>query len=45
MLEGMGMDDERVINRKVKAKKKEAEVQVVERPQGPVTITTDNITV
>ena len=43
MLEGM--DEDRIINRKVRTKKKENEVQVVDRPQGPVTITTDNITV
>ncbi len=38
-----GLDD-RILNRKVR-KKKEVVEQVVERPQGPVTITTDNITI
>lgn len=43
---GMIVDDseERNLNRKVK-KKKEVVEQVVERPQGPITITTDNITI
>ena len=39
-------DEDRVINRKVRSKKKETDViQVVERPQGPAIITTDNITI
>ncbi len=37
-------DEDRVINRKVK-KKKEIQTQIIDRPQGPVIITTDNITV
>ncbi len=42
----IAMDDEdRVINRKAKTKKKETTTQVVNKPQGPVTITTDNITI
>lgn len=42
----IAMDDEdRVINRKAKTKKKETAEQVVNKPQGPVTITTDNITI
>ena len=40
-----GGDEDRVINRKVKTKKKEVEVKEIIRPQGPVVITTDNITV
>ena len=40
-----GLDDERVINRKVKTKKKEEVAHIIDKPQGPVTITTDNITV
>ncbi len=39
-----GLDDDRILNRKVR-KKKEVVQEVVERPQGPVTITTDNITI
>ncbi|MBR4998628.1 MAG: translation initiation factor IF-2, partial [Clostridia bacterium] len=38
-------DEDRVINRKVKTKKKETEVREVVRPQGPAVITTDNITI
>ena len=38
-------DEDRVINRKVKTKKKDIEVQEFVRPQGPAIITTDNITV
>ena len=37
--------DERILNRKVRTKKKETTVQAVERPQGPAIITTDNITI
>ena len=40
-----GGDEDRVINRKVKTKKKDVEVNEVVRPQGPAIITTDNITV
>ena len=40
-----GDDEDRVINRKVRTKKKEVEANVVERPQGPAILTTDNITV
>ncbi|MBQ8615047.1 MAG: translation initiation factor IF-2 N-terminal domain-containing protein, partial [Clostridia bacterium] len=38
-------DEDRVINRKVRTKKKDSEVQTVVKPQGPAIITTDNITV
>lgn len=38
-------DEDRVINRKVKTKKKETEVREVVKPQGPAIITTDNITI
>lgn len=38
-------DEDRVILRKVKSKKKDNDVTVVEKPQGPAIITTDNITV
>ena len=38
-------DEDRVLNRKVKTKKKETTVQEVIKPQGPAIITTDNITV
>ena len=38
-------DEDRVINRKVKTKKKDVEVREVVKPQGPAIITTDNITV
>ena len=38
-------DEDRVINRKVRTKKKEMSVQEVVKPQGPAIITTDNITV
>ncbi len=38
-------DEDRVINRKVRTKKKETEVREVVKPQGPAIITTDNITV
>ena len=38
-------DEDRVINRKVRTKKKETEVREVVRPQGPAIITTDNITI
>ncbi len=44
MIDTIG-DEERGIVRKAKAKKKDAEVRVVEKPQGPAVITTDNITV
>ena len=39
------IDEDRVINRKVKTKKKDQEVRVETKPQGPAIITTDNITV
>jgi len=38
-------NEDRVINRKVKTKKKDVDVQEVVRPQGPAIITTDNITI
>ena len=38
-------DEDRVINRKVKTKKKDVETSEVVKPQGPAVITTDNITV
>ena len=40
-----GGDEDRVINRKVRTKKKDVEIKEVNRPQGPAVITTDNITV
>ena len=40
-----GGDEDRVINRKVRTKKKDVEVKEVLKPQGPAVITTDNITV
>ena len=40
-----GGDEDRVINRKVRTKKKDVEVREVVKPQGPAVITTDNITV
>ena len=39
------IDEDRIINRKVKTKKKDQEVKVETKPQGPAIITTDNITV
>ncbi len=44
MIDTMG-DEDRVINRKVRTKKKDVEVKVESKPQGPAIITTDNITV
>jgi len=41
----MAIDEDRIINRKVKTKKKDQEVKVETKPQGPAIITTDNITV
>ncbi len=38
-------DEDRAIVRKARTKKKDTEVRVVEKPQGPAVITTDNITV
>ncbi|MBE5741348.1 MAG: translation initiation factor IF-2 [Clostridiales bacterium] len=38
-------DEDRVLNRKLRTKKKDTTTQVVDRPQGPVTLTTDNITI
>ena len=40
-----GGDEDRVINRKVRTKKKDVEVKVDTNPQGPAIITTDNITI
>lgn len=37
--------EDRMISRKVRSKKKETVTQVVDKPQGPAVITTDNITV
>ena len=37
--------EDRVLNRKLRTKKKETVVNVVEKPQGPAIITTDNITI
>ena len=44
MIDTMG-DEDRVINRKVRTKKKDVETKVETKPQGPAIITTDNITV
>jgi len=38
-------NEDRVINRKLRTKKKEVVTHVVEKPQGPAVITTDNITI
>ncbi|MBR6779153.1 MAG: translation initiation factor IF-2 [Clostridia bacterium] len=38
-------NEDRILNRKLRTKKKDTPVQVVERPQGPAIITTDNITI
>ncbi len=38
-------DEDRVINRKIRTKKKDVETKVDVRPQGPAVITTDNITI
>ena len=38
-------NEDRILNRKLRTKKKDTVVQVVDKPQGPVTITTDNITI
>ncbi len=38
-------DEDRVLNRKLRTKKKETVTNVVEKPQGPAIITTDNITI
>jgi len=38
-------NEDRIINRKLRTKKKETVTQVVERPQGPAILTTDNITI
>ncbi len=38
-------DEDRVINRKVRTKKKDVEIRETVKPQGPAIITTDNITV
>lgn len=37
--------EDRMVNRRIRPKKKEVQVHVVEKPQGPAIITTDNITV
>ncbi len=37
--------EDRMLNRKIRPKKKEVVEKVVERPQGPAVITTDNITI
>ena len=37
--------EDRMVNRRIRPKKKETQVHVVEKPQGPAIITTDNITV
>ena len=44
---GMVYDDseDRMLNRKLRSKKKEEVVKIVEKPQGPAIITTDNITI
>lgn len=41
----MSGEDDRVLNRKLRSKKKEVVTKVVDRPQGPAIITTDNITI
>ncbi len=38
-------DEDRLIVRKARTKKKDTEVRAIEKPQGPAVITTDNITV
>ena len=38
-------NEDRIIVRKARTKKKETETRVVDRPQGPAVLTTDNITV
>ena len=37
--------EDRMVNRRIRPKKKETQVHIVEKPQGPAIITTDNITV
>ena len=39
------IDEDRIINRKVRTKKKETQSVAVEKPTGPAIITTDNITI
>ena len=39
------IDEDRIINRKVRTKKKETQAVAVEKPTGPAIITTDNITI
>ena len=39
------IDEDRIINRKVRTKKKETQAVAVEKPSGPAIITTDNITI
>lgn len=41
----IGVDEDRVVNRKLRSKKKDNVVDVVNKPQGPAVITTDNITI
>jgi len=38
-------NEDRILNRKLRTKKKETVTHVVEKPQGPAIITTDNITI
>jgi len=38
-------NEDRILNRKLRTKKKEVVTNVVEKPQGPAIITTDNITI
>ena len=40
-----GIDEDRSVTRKLRTKKKDMAVETVERPTGPVVITTDNITI
>ncbi len=40
-----GIDEDRSVTRKLRTKKKDMAVEVVERPTGPAVITTDNITI
>ena len=40
-----GGEEDRIINRKLRTKKKETVATVIEKPQGPAVVTTENITV
>ncbi len=40
-----GIDEDRSVTRKLRTKKKDMAVETIERPTGPVVITTDNITI